>query len=153
MADTFTVSRSTTIDAAPAAVYPHLIDLRKWSTWSPWEEMDPNMSKTYSGAESGIGSKYAWSGNRKVGEGTMEITDAKQDAQVDIALEFLKPFRASNTSSLRLQPAGGGTEVTWSVTGRKTLMLKIMGIFRSMDAMMGPDFERGLARLKAVSEQ
>ena len=31
-------------------------------------------------------------------------------------------------------------------------MTKVMGIFTSMDKMIGPDFEKGLARLKADVE-
>lgn len=152
MSDTFTVQRSTSVDAPPDRIYRHIIDLTKWAEWSPWEQMDPTMEKTYSGAESGVGSRYAWSGNRKVGQGSMEITDAKEHLEIEIALEFLKPFKASNTTAFTLEPAGGGTTVTWSMTGEKTLLIRLMGIFRSMDAMIGPDFERGLAQLKQVSE-
>ena len=82
----------------------------------------------------------------------MEITDAAAPSTVQIALEFLKPFKASNTTTFSLSPMDGGTQVTWAMTGRKTLMTRIMGIFRSMDAMVGPDFERGLAKLKAAAE-
>lgn len=153
MSDTFTVQRSATIDAPPAQVYPHLIDFRKWSSWSPWEEMDPDVNKIYSGAESGVGSKYAWSGNRKVGQGNMEITDAKENSEIEIALQFIKPFRASNTTVFTLEPHGDGTNVTWAMTGQKTWMTRIMGIFKSMDAMVGPDFEKGLQRLKGAAEQ
>lgn len=110
------------------------------------------MEKTYSGPDSGVGAKYAWSGNRKVGQGSMEITDASEPSSVGIALEFLKPFKASNTTRFSLEPAGEGTAVTWTMTGRNTLMIRIMGIFRSMDKMVGPDFERGLERLKSVAE-
>jgi len=111
------------------------------------------MNTTYSGSASGIGAKYAWSGNRKVGRGNMEITGATEPSSVQIALEFLKPFKASNRTEFTLQDAGDGTEVTWAMTGRKTLMTRIMGIFKSMDSMVGPDFERGLAKLKTVVEQ
>ncbi len=110
------------------------------------------MEKTYSGATTGVGSKYAWSGNRKVGQGNMEITDTQEPSSVTIALEFLKPFKASNTTVFSLEPAGEGTRVTWAMTGRKTLMTRVMGIFKSMDSMVGPDFERGLAKLKSVAE-
>ncbi len=152
MSDTYTVSRSATIDAPPEQVYAHIVDLRKMEAWSPWEKMDPNMTKTYSGAESGVGARYSWAGNRKVGEGSMEITDVKENSKVEMALEFLKPFKASNTTSLELTPDGDGTRVTWAMTGRKTLMTRVMGIFKSMDAMVGPDFEAGLATLKEVAE-
>ena len=152
MADTYTVERSTTISASPSEVYSHMIDFHNWTPWSPWEELDPEMSKTYSGADSGVGAKYAWTGNRKVGSGSMEITDAKSDAEIQIALEFLKPFKASNTTVFKLTPEGDGTHVSWTMIGRNTLMTKIMGIFKSMDSMVGPDFEKGLSKLKAVAE-
>ena len=82
----------------------------------------------------------------------MEITDAAEDSSVTIALEFLKPFKSSSTTVFRLQPTEGATKVTWTMTGAKTTMVKIMGIFRSMDKMVGPDFEKGLKRLAVATE-
>ena len=152
MSDTYTVQRSATVAAPPEQVYARIIDFHQWTDWSPWEDMDPTMDKTYSGAASGVGARYAWSGNRKVGQGNMEITEATDPSQIKISLEFLKPFKASNTTVFSLQPAGEGTDVTWTMTGKKTLMTKIMGIFKSMDSMVGPDFERGLTRLRAAVE-
>ncbi len=35
------------------------------------------------------------------------------------------------------------------MVGPKTFMTKVMGIFTSMDKMIGPDFEKGLSRLEA----
>ena len=150
--DTYTVLRSATVGAPPADVYPHIVDFHKWGSWSPWDELDPEMDKTYSGADAGPGAKYAWTGNRKVGQGSMEITGATEASEVTIDLEFLKPFKATNTTVFSLQPDGNGTKVTWAMTGRKTFMTRVMGIFKSMDAMVGPDFEKGLARLKSVVE-
>lgn len=152
MSDTYTVQRSATIDAPADQIYEHIVDFHRWEAWSPWDEMDPNMEKTYSGSGAGSGARYSWSGNRKVGRGSMEITDAVESSSVQIALEFVKPFRASNTTLFSLQPAGAGTEVTWAMTGRNTLMTRVMGIFKSMDSMVGPDFEKGLDRLKSVVE-
>lgn len=152
MSDTYAVQRSISIQASPADVYAHIIDFHHWGNWSPWEELDPSMTKSYSGPDSGVGAKYSWTGNRKVGEGNMEITGAAEPTRVEIALEFLKPFKASNNTVFTLQPAGDGTEVIWVMTGRKTLMTRIMGVFKSMDSMVGPDFERGLSRLKAAAE-
>jgi uncharacterized protein YndB with AHSA1/START domain len=152
MGDTYTVQRSVSIDAPPARVYAHIVDFHHWAAWSPWEEMDPSLEKTFSGPDAGPGAKYAWSGNRKVGQGSMEITDVTEPSRVAIALEFLKPFKASNTTVFSLQPAGDATDVTWEMTGRQTFMTRVMGIFKSMDSMIGPDFERGLGRLKAAVE-
>ena len=152
MSDTYTVQRSASIDAPPDRVYAHIVDFHQWADWSPWDDMDPEMDKTYSGADSGTGAKYAWTGNRKVGQGSMEITDATEPSSVQIALEFVKPFKASNTTLFTLEPEGSGTNVTWAMTGQKTFMTRVMGIFKSMDAMVGPDFERGLGSLKSVAE-
>jgi hypothetical protein len=82
----------------------------------------------------------------------MEIVGAKPNESVEIALEFIKPFKASNATALAFANEAGGTRVTWTMTGKNTLLLRIMGIFRSMDSMIGRDFEKGLAQLKAVAE-
>lgn len=152
MSDTYTVARSATIEAPAESVYAQFADFHNWTAWSPWEDLDPNQQRTYSGNDSGTGAKYAWSGNRKAGQGKMEITEAIEHSRVRIALEFLKPFKSSNTTTFELTPDGGVTHVVWSMVGPNTLMIKIMGIFKSMDKMIGSDFERGLTQLKATVE-
>jgi len=149
---TFTVERSTTVAAPPSAVYPLLVDFRRWQEWSPWEGVDPAMRRTYSGAPSGRGAVYAWSGNRKAGQGRMEITDAKPDEQVAIDLAFDRPFRSSNVVRLAVRPQDGGTRVTWTMTGPRPLLMRLLGFAFSMDNLVGKDFDRGLAQLKAVTE-
>ncbi len=153
MPDTYTVERSTSIQAAPASIYARIADFQRWRDWSPWDDLDPHLQRTYSGPEAGPGATYTWVGNRQVGEGRMEITEAVEPSQVKIALDFLKPFKSSSTTTFDLVPEGEGTRVTWTMIGAKTLMIRVMGLFRSMDKMIGPDFEKGLERLKAVAER
>jgi hypothetical protein len=153
MTDNYVVERSATIQVAADRVYAHIADFHRWTDWSPWEGLDPDLQRTYSGSDSGKGAIYAWSGNRKAGEGRMEITAAVEASQLEIALEFLKPFKSSSITTFDLKPEGEATQVTWTMTGPKTLMTRVMGIFKSMDKMVGPDFEKGLHRLKAVVEQ
>lgn len=152
MADTYTVARTTTINAPADKVYAQIVDFHNWRNWSPWDDLDPDMQRSYSGADAGVGAGYSWSGNRKAGEGSMEITDTVEPSKVQIALEFLKPFKSSSTTAFELKPQGGATEVTWTMTGPKTLMTRVMGVFKSMDTMIGPDFEKGLAKLKEATE-
>ena len=151
--DTYTVERSATIAAPPERVYEQVADFHNWTNWSPWEDVDPALTRTYSGAASGTGAVYAWSGNRKAGQGRMEITRAVEPSSVQIDLVFEKPWKARNDTRFTIHPEGSGSRVTWSMTGKKTLMTKAMGIFRSMDKLIGPDFERGLARLKSTVER
>ena len=144
---TYTVERQALIPAPPARVYAALADFHDWPNWSPWEGLDPNMTRTFSGADAGVGAVYEWKGNRKAGEGRMEITAAEEPSGVTLALDFLKPFKSSNTTRFRLEPEGDGTRVTWTMQGPKTFVTKVMGIFTSMDKLIGKDFEKGLSQL------
>ena len=148
----FKVERSTTINATPATVFGNVNDFHKWEAWSPWAKMDPAMKTTYEGPPSGTGTKYHWVGNSKVGEGQMEITDNKPAELVKIKLDFIKPVAATNDAEFAFKPEGSGTKVTWTMTGTKNFMMKGFGLVMSMDKMVGGDFEKGLAQLKAVSE-
>ena len=152
MADTFTVERSATLPAPPQAVYSLLADFHEWPKWSPWEELDPDMERTHSGAQSGVGATYAWKGNKKAGEGRMEITEAVPGSRIAIDLDFLKPFRSTNKTLFTLVPEGAGTRVTWTMTGNRPLLMRIFGLFFSMDKLVGKDFEKGLANLAKVAK-
>ena len=151
--DTYTVQRSTTVQAPPARLFERVEDFRRWPAWSPWEDLDPAMQRTYGGAAKGVGARYAWSGNRKAGQGRMEITAADDPTRVVVALDFLKPFKSSSVTRFTFAPEGDGTRVTWTMAGPRTLGLKVMGLFTSMDRLVGKDFENGLARLKTIAEQ
>lgn len=148
MADTYTVERTAVIPASQEAVHAALVDFHEWEHWSPWQDVDPQMAQTYSGPDAGVGAVMAWKGNRKAGAGRMEITEVAPTAVV-VDLQFLKPFKAHNTTTFTLAAEGDTTKVTWTMVGPKTFMTKVMGVFTSMDKMIGPDFEKGLRRLEA----
>jgi hypothetical protein len=152
MADTFRIARSTTIAATPELIAPHVQDFRAWEKWSPYEKLDPQMKKTFSGAERGVGASYAWEGNSKAGAGSMTITTSTPQ-KVAIALKFTKPMRSENTAEFSFEPDGAGTRVTWTMVGPKSLMMKLMGIFMNMDKMIGQAFEEGLGTLKELVEK
>jgi uncharacterized protein YndB with AHSA1/START domain len=151
--DTYTVRRTETVDAPPKHVYDQVVDFHRWPNWSPWEDVDPQLQRDYSGSPAGTGAVYAWSGNRKAGKGRMEIVDATEPSTVRIDLRFEKPFKSRSETVFTIEPDGAGSRVTWTMTGRKTLMTKAMGIFTSMDKLVGGDFEKGLRRLKQTAEQ
>jgi hypothetical protein len=150
--DEFRIQRTATINAPAEKIVPHIEDFHQWSAWSPWEHLDPAMQRTFSGAPTGKGSIYEWSGNSDVGQGRMEILDAAPD-KVSIKLHFHKPMEASNVAEFALQPKGDATDVTWAMYGPMPFISKVMCVFFDMDKMIGPDFEKGLAQLKTVSEQ
>jgi uncharacterized protein YndB with AHSA1/START domain len=147
----FEVKREATIPADRSAVYALLVDFHRWREWSPWEDLDPDLDRTYSGPDAGTGAVYEWSGNRKAGAGRMEITDAVEPSMVQIALQFLKPFKSNNTTTFELVERNGATNVSWRMVGPKTFMTRVMGIFTSMDKVVGKDFEKGLDRLRTAA--
>lgn len=151
--DSYTVTRTIAIKAPPEKIIGLVSDFHQWGSWSPWEKLDPNMVRTFSGAQSGKGAVYHWKGNDQVGEGRMEITDVVVPGKVLIKLAFIDPFESNNTTEFTFAPQGETTTVTWTMQGPMEFMTKLMSVFSSMDAMIGKDFEKGLAQMKTVAEK
>lgn len=151
--DESVVSRSIEINAPPEKVFPLVNDFRNWTQWSPWEKLDPNLQRTYSGAESGQGSHYAWQGNDDIGSGEMTVTESTPPSRVVIALRFITPFQASNVTEFAFTPRGPQTQVVWTMRGPSPFMMKMMSVVFDFDAMVGKDFESGLAAMKAAAER
>ncbi len=149
----YRVERATTIQAPASQVFGLLNDFHRWGAWSPWEHLDPAMKRTHSGAASGVGAVYEWDGNKKAGMGRMEITESAPHSRITIRLDFLKPFESHNTTTFTLAAEGKATRTTWVMDGPSSFMTKLMGIFVSMDQMIGKDFEAGLANLQRVLQQ
>ena len=93
-----------------------------------------------------------WAGNNKVGQGSMMITENRPDEFIQFKLEFLKPFKATNTAEFTFNSENNQTTVTWSMYGKNNFMGKAMGLIMSCDKMLGGQFEKGLATLKSVVE-
>jgi len=151
--DTFRVQRSTFVNAPPDKVFALIDDFHAWGSWSPWEKLDPGLRRTHSGAPSGQGAIYAWVGNPKVGSGRMEILESSPPSRLLIKLDFLKPFEAHNQAEFALVAEAAATRVTWAMTGPQAFPMKLMGLFMNMDRMVGNDFEKGLASIKAIAEE
>ena len=151
--NTFSLSRSADIKAPPEKIFPHLNDFKNWGAWSPWEKMDPDLKRSFSGSASGKGAHYSWVGNKKVGEGNMEITRSVPSSNIELNLNFLKPFKASNVTEFKITPKGNMSNVNWEMRGPLNLMMKVMHMFMNMDSMVGKDFEAGLANLKSIVER
>jgi hypothetical protein len=148
----YTISRSTTIDAPASTVFPHVNSLRNWNAWSPWDKIDPNLTRTYEGPEAGVGAVYTWAGDQNVGEGKMTIVESRPDEQIRIKLEFFKPMAGVADAVFTFQPSGNQTAVTWAMSGKNNFMGKMMSLLMDMDKMIGGNFEQGLASLKQVAE-
>lgn len=151
--DTFQVTRRTTIKAPPEKIYPLIADFHRWTAWSPYENKDPAMKRTYTGTPGAVGQTYGWSGDKNIGVGSMTLTEAAPSSKVALKLDFVSPFEAHNTVVFSLAPQADGTAVTWDMQGPTPFIGKIMHVFINMDKMVGDDFAIGLANLKREAEK
>lgn len=149
-----TVSRSATINAPKDVVFNHMSHFKDWDKWSPWHEMDPNMTITFKGEDGTVGSGYHWVGTeeKKTGEGEMTNTGLSGDT-MKYSLNFLKPFKSTADGMFIAEDAGNGmTKATWQFHTKPTFPGNIFALFMNMDKMLGKDFEHGLDNLKKLAE-
>lgn len=150
--DTYQVSRSIDVAAPPERLHGLANDFHNFPKWSPWQKLDPGMQTTFEGPASGVGAKYAWQGNKDVGKGRMAIIESIPASKVGMDLEFIEPFASKARTDIDIEPTATGSKVTWSMHGENNFISKLMSVFVSMDAMIGKDFEEGLANLKQLAE-
>jgi hypothetical protein len=151
--DSFSVQRAISIKAPADSIFPLINDFHRWGSWSPYENKDPAMKRSFSGASEGKGAVYAWDGNNNVGSGRMEILEAFVPSKIVIKLDFFKPFEGHNTAEFTMLPQGDATYLTWLMHGPAPLMSRLMQVFMNLDHMIGKDFEVGLANLKKLTEK
>jgi hypothetical protein len=82
----------------------------------------------------------------------MTILETRPGEMVRIRLEFIKPFASTNSTAFTFAAKGSATETTWTMEGHNDFAGKAFSVFMNMDKMIGNDFEKGLAQLKAVAE-
>ncbi len=150
--DTLHVERSLAMRAAPEHVFPYANDFHKFTTWIPWTELDPSQTVEFSEPSAGVGAWYTWSGNDEVGTGRMELLSAAPNEVVH-ELRFIEPFESVATATVSVRELDGETvEVTWAYDQDADFATKLMTVFVDMDAMLGADFDKGLAKLKPLVE-
>ncbi|MEN9308972.1 MAG: hypothetical protein RL173_2904 [Fibrobacterota bacterium] len=147
----FRIERNLIIAAPAGSIQPLVDNFRQWIRWSPWEGLDPNLTREYLGPEAGKGAIYAWKGNNKAGAGRMTVLSSEPEHSIVLRLEFLRPFKATNTATFRFEPQSSGTLVTWSMEGNNGFVMKLFSLVFDSEKFVGKDFEKGLAALaKAV---
>ncbi len=150
--DALQVERSVTINAPAEKIFPLLNDFHNWPRWAPQDKEDPTMTRTYSGAASGLGAVSSWDSKGTAGKGKMTITESTAPNKVVVTVDFVRPWKLRNLNEFVLQP-GTPVKVTWSFHGSNHFVMKIMSVFVNMDKVIGKHFETGLNNLKQAAEQ
>jgi hypothetical protein len=147
------LERSVTINTWAETVWPLVNNLRNFvEHWSPWSEKDPNASKEFNAIAEGKGAVYSWKGHpRKSGTGSMEIVESEHHKLVKVKIVF--KGRGSFYANWMLSEMDMQTGVTWNFDqdhGNNPVS-RIFGTM--MEKFLGPDYEQGLATLKAHCER
>lgn len=146
---TYMVERSIIINADREKIHEHVADLEKWDQWTPWSEADPSTVITRGQQTKGVGASQSWVGSE--GDGSLTLTMASPQEGIEYDL-FFEGGAMQAVSSMLYGAAGEGTTVTWTMSGGMDTPV-IGGYFAVlMDAWVGPMFDRGLEKLKAVVE-
>jgi hypothetical protein len=149
----FRFERTAVMNAPAEACFEQVNDLRNWDAWTPWNKFDPDAKHTLEGPPAGVGAVSKWSGNNKIGEGTMTIVESKPAELVRLKLQFIRPMKQTNTGEFTFKSTGPDrTTVTWSMSGRNGFMGKAFHLFVNCEKMIGGEFENGLASMKRIVE-
>jgi Polyketide cyclase / dehydrase and lipid transport len=149
----FRYTRSIIISAPASTVFAQVNDFHNWKAWSPWVKYDPAAKNFFDGPSAGKGAIFKWSGNNRIGEGINTIIESRQSELIKIKIEFLRPFKATNTAEFTFKTENNQTVVSWSMFGKNNFMSKAMGLIMNCEKMIGGQFEEGLANLKSVAEK
>jgi uncharacterized protein YndB with AHSA1/START domain len=145
------VERSMVTSASPERVFALVDGFARFNEWSPWAELDPATVYEYSGPASGVGARMQWSSkDPSVGSGSQEVIAVEPGRSVTNRLDFGPQGLA--TARIDVRPEGSGSRVTWSMDSSfdDDYLGRYFGLF--FDRMIGPDYEKGLAKLKALAE-
>jgi hypothetical protein len=88
-----------------------------------------------------------------IGAGTMTITESRPNERVATRTDFVKPFEGTSSADFVFSQTGERTNVIWTTAGTHSFISKAICLVMSMERMLGPDFEKGLAQLKQVAEK
>jgi hypothetical protein len=145
------MQRQAVINAPPEKVFALVGGYKRFNEWSPWAELDPNAVYTFEGPESGVGAKMSWaSNNPKVGAGSQTITKHFANSRVAVDLDFGAMGKSQSTWDLR--PEGAGTLARWGFKMKlEGIMDRWFGLL--MERFIGPDYDKGLAKLKVLAEK
>jgi len=143
----YNLERSVIIDAPKNIVVDQVVKFENFVKWSPWSELDPNITYEITGTDGEVGSAYSWSGNDSVGTGSLS-TISITDSRIEQKLDFTAPWEAHDLTYYEFEETPEGIEVIWGMDGNLERPMNLMGLFMSMEDMIGPQYDRGLQSLK-----
>lgn len=143
------VEASLNIDTPAKYVYEQVVNFKNWDKWTPFRDNDTAMKISYSGPHRGVGAIMSWV-SEKEGNGSMTITEVIPNKKIKTRIDF--EGWGSSFSEWVFVDSNNSTKVIWTMSLENLgfPVGRYMGLM--MSSMIKKSFEKGLARLKKVSE-
>ena len=149
---TYKVERSVFIKADKSVVYSLIGYFDKWDIWTPWTKaIDSTAVFELIGKDGEVGTQRKWTG-KILGQGEMTITNIIPDQLFVYDLAF-NHGKYKSKGKIVIESQTDSVKVTWFDEGDLGYnpINRYFGLF--MGKMMGPNFEKGLSKLKTVAEE
>lgn len=151
----FKYEKSISIDAPVDKVWQNTNTLKAMDQWNPWNSLDVGMRKDWSGTVGQPGEKMCWdSENKKAGKGCQEVKKVDhKNRRIDTSIKFLAPYTSEANSYVMVVPEGNKTRAIWGFTSKIPYPFTMMTLFMDMENTIGKEYQKGLSKLKEISEQ
>ncbi len=146
--------KSISINAPIDSVWVNVSTLAAIDKWSPWNDYDPDMKKEFTGTDGSIGACQSWESKVKdVGCGSQTISKIEAPNLLETDLKFVEPYESDSKAYIKLKQQGEKTIVSWGFNSKMSYPFNLMMLFMNMEEMMDKDWNKGLNRLKDLSEK
>ncbi|MEI7504653.1 MAG: SRPBCC family protein [Paludibacter sp.] len=144
--------KSISIKAPIDSVWVKVNSLSALDKWSPWNDHDANMKKSWTGVDGTIGAVQSWE-SEIVGNGSQTISKIEKPSLFQTKLDFITPHESHGIAYVKLVSEGTTTKATWGMTSKMPYPINIMILFMNMEKTLGKDWDNGLSKLKKLSEK
>lgn len=147
---TYDIKDSMVIQAPPEVVFNKVNDYKNWETWGPWKKEDPTIRFTYAEKTAGEGGSYSWDGEIN---GSMTTTKVIPNKEIEQDLTLDTPGGERHPKVFwEFEEVAEGTNVTWRITGKHTLLDKVFFSLRGMD-FKTQMHEMNIAGLEGINKE
>ncbi len=146
------IEESMDINAPKGLVFNMVNDFKQWESWSPWQDMDPDMVNTITDKTAGVGAMWSWDGDPKsVGKGSQKILESVKGEKVKTELAF-DGWDGVSHSTWKFVEKDGKTTASWNFEGGDTpFYMRPFNLL--MKGAITKNYEDGLKKLKGLAEK
>ena len=146
------VKREIIINAPRQNVFDYVKLLKNQDEFNEHAMADADRIKEFKGTDGTVGYIYAWSGDKKAGEGEKEIKNIIEGKKIETEIRFVKPMRTSAIVIMETESLSDDqTKVSWSNAG--VLKYPINIFIPMLEKKLPKAMDSSLSNLKNILEK